>query len=114
VARAHRPRRGDIRGAAVPRSRLAPQSNLNYHFTLPFEQAAAAAATAETRTAVDSPSLPFIRSFFFPLFVLLLSTSLAPSDERRTLVPEIDEVAHRARAAQKTRVLAVIFSRPRR
>lgn len=42
-----------------------------------------------------------------------LSVSLSSFDERRTLVPEIDEVAHRARArtAQKTRVLAAIFSR---
>lgn len=46
--------------------RLAPRSNLNYHFTLPFERAAAA-ATAETQAA-DSPvylsSAPFSTLFF--------------------------------------------------
>lgn len=68
VARAHRPRRGTVRGTSLP-SRLAPRSNLNYHFTLPFERAAAA-ATAETQAA-DSPvylsSAPFSLCFSLSL-----------------------------------------------
>jgi len=95
---------GDIRGGAVPRSRLAPQSNLNYHFTLPFERAAAAAATAETRTAADSPAV-YLSSApsFFPFSSCFSLPLSLPPDERRTLVPEIDEVAHRARAPRKRR-----------
>lgn len=64
---------------------------------------AAAAATAET---ADSPvylsSAPFSLCFSLSLRV-----------ERRTLVLEIDEVAHCARGTQKTRVLIAIFNASR-
>lgn len=50
--------------------------------------------------------------FHFVFFPLLLSVSLSVSlpVERRTLVLEIDEVAHCARGTQKTRVLIAIFN----
>lgn len=93
--------------APSPSSSRPPRSNLNYHFTLPFERAAAA-ATAETQAA-DSPvylsSAPFSLCFFFFLSLsvfLPLSLSLYLSIylpvQWKTLVLEIDEVAHWARA----------------
>ena len=126
VARAHHRRRGTVHGTASLSlslslsSRLAPRSNLNYHFTLPFERVAAA-ATAETQAALRLAGLPFIHSFFifvFSSFSPSLSLSLSLSPHRRTLVLEIDEIAHCARAhardVKETRVLIAIFNAPRR
>lgn len=65
----HSPQHSMVRRGVSPSFRFArARSNLNYHFTLPFERTAAA-ATAETRPA-DSPvyfsSAPF--SHFVPFF----------------------------------------------
>lgn len=60
-----------------------PRSNLNYHFTLPFERAAAAGNCGNAGRRLVG--LPFIRSFFtLPLFFLFLYLLLSPSNGKRS------------------------------
>lgn len=90
----HRPRYSSARRLPL---RLAPRSNLNYHFTLPFERTAAA-ATAETQAAPRLAGLPFIHSFFTLFFLLSLRLSLSLLVGERSFSRSMRSPTVRARA----------------